>query len=308
MKESSMDNDTSKLIREHKHNYAGEFGNVVVDPFLSVLEELIKNPTLFEEEEKQKILEGLIKALHSQGSYDLLGYNLSEQIAQVKETIVPEINENCELLKSILSKYREFDNSYIPDILNWSISHTQSLSLKLLNIQNDDKGVSRPILLLSFVDQLFREAEDERNRKGKNSFKHDIFGRNLSDLQVFIDPDGFKTNVIHNIIENIHKYAFPETNPTDIDIEERMVRISFSKTSADTNMVTMIIENNGMPFEGDIASVFNDGYHTGKGTGIGMFSASKFLDECGGNIAFESTPNNEYTVHFIIKLPIYGKV
>ena len=26
-----MDNETGKLVRVHKHNYAGEFGNVVVE-------------------------------------------------------------------------------------------------------------------------------------------------------------------------------------------------------------------------------------------------------------------------------------
>lgn len=331
MKESDMDNDINKLVRLHKHNYAGEFGNVVVDPLLSVLEELIKNPQLFEEEEKQRILDGLRKSLHSQGAYDLLGYVLSEQLTQLKDVIVPGINDNSELLKSILAKYRNFENPYLPDILKWSLEHTQSLSFKLLNIQNDDKGTSKPIPLLDFVEQLFIEDKEEKNRKGKSSFEYEIFGRELSDIQVFLEPDGFKNNVIHNIIENIHKYAFPETIYVAfkkkslyeklierinymlglqkyITIEERKVRISLCQTPDETNMVSLIIENNGIPFDGEIDSIFNWGYHTGKGSGIGMFSAYEYINKYGGNIIAESTPNSEFTIRFIIKLPIYGKV
>ena len=189
------------------------------------------------------------------------------------------------------------------------------------------RSVSKPIPLLDFVEQQFVEDKENRSIKGKSSFVYEIFGRNLSDLCVFLEPDGFKTNVIHNILENIHKYAFPETlpaaskkkrlvffkavfhgKPTYMDIEERKVQISLKVTSDNLNMATLIIENNGIPFEGDTESVFNYGYHTGKGSGIGMFSASKFLNDCGGNISIESTPNSEYTVRFIIKLPIYGKV
>ena len=75
-----------------------------------------------------------------------------------------------------------------------------------------------------------------------------------------------------------------------------------------SNMVSLIIENNGIPFDGEIDSIFNWGYHTGKGSGIGMFSAYEYINKYGGNIIAESTPNSEFTIRFIIKLPIYGKV
>ena len=327
-----MDEDISKLIRIHKHNYSGEFGNVVVDPILTVIEEVIKNPQIFEEEEKQRILEGLRNVLHSHGAYDLLGYNLSEQLEQVENVIVPEINKNCDLLKSILSKYREYDNPYLPNILNWSISHTQSLSLKLRNIQNDDKGSCKAIQLLDFVEQKFVEDKEIRSIKGLSTFNYEIYGRNMSDVQVYLVPDGFETNVLHNIIENIHKYAFPETSNTTIanrtwfqkkidqlkvllfgkhdyiDVEERKVQILLQLSPDNPNTATLVIENNGIPFFGNIESVFKYGYHTGAGSGIGLFSASQFLSECGGSISMESTPEKEYKVRFIIKLPIYGKV
>ena len=331
MRESNMDNETSKKVRIHKHNYAGEFGNVVVDPLLSVLEELIKNPQLFEEEEKQRILKGLRKALYSQGTYDLLGYDISEQLSQVQTQIVPAIQENCDLLKSVLSKYREYNNRYLPDILNWSISHTQSLSFKLLNIQNDDKGTPRKFSLLEFVEQQFIEDKIVRSRKGLRTFDYDIFGRDLSNIQVYIEPEGFGINVIHNIIDNIHKYAFSDKTPINfksrswftkiierfkgmlfnkqdlIDNEERKVQISLSTSHDNSNQITLVIENNGAPFNGDITSVFDYGYHIGNGNGIGMFSAAKFLHENGGSISMECTPEKEYKVRITIKLPICGK-
>lgn len=327
-----MDNETGRLVRMHKHNYAGEFGNVVVDPLLSVLEELIKNPQNFEEEEKQGILEGLRKALYYHGTYDLLGYNLSEQLAHVENVIVPGINENCDLLKSVLSKYREYENPYLPDILNWSISHTQSLSLKLKNIKNDDKGTPKTVRLLDIVERQFMEDKEVRSRMGMSTFDYEIFGRNMSTVQVYLEPVGFESNVLHNIIENIHKYAFPETlsvvwekkslrqkmiayikaffggKQDFIAFEERKVRISLQSNSEDSGMITLVIENNGVPFYGNVESVFDYGYHTGAGSGIGMFSASKYLSEYGGSITMESTPEKEYKVRFIINLPVYGKV
>lgn len=327
-----MDNETSKKVRIHKHNYAGEFGNVVVDPIISVLEELIKNPQLFEEEEKQRILKGLRMALYSHGAYDLLGYDISEQLSQIQSKIVPAIKENCDLLGSIWSKNREYNNQFLPEILEWAISHTQSLSFKLLNIQNDDKGIPQKFSLLEFVEQLFCDDKIVRSRKGLRTFDYDIFGRSLSDIQVLLDREGFKMNVINNIIDNIHKYAFPEKTHISIkkkgwflkiidcfrkhfwskqdiiNIEERKVQISLKTSPDDSNQITLVIENNGIPFEGDIASIFKYGYHIGEGSGIGMYSASKFLQENGGSISMECTPEKEYKVRFIIKLPIYGKI
>ena len=55
------------------------------------------------------------------------------------------------------------------------------------------------------------------------------------------------------------------------------------------------------------SKIFEYGVSNGSGEGIGLYSAADFLRKFGSTIEIESTPNDKFTVHFIIKIPVYGK-
>ena len=277
-------NELAKKVRIHKHNYAGEFGNIVVDP---------------------------------------IG----------KETMVPQIRNNCLLLKKIISKERHFSKPYLIETINWANSYTDDLCNKLNHIEDDDKGEAKPISIINIIEKEFEEDREIRTRMGYPSFECSIYGRRgCSDIKVFLDPDGFKKNVIDNIIQNIHKHAFSDdTNITPIinqipwwkrlwlfllrkksetlthPIIDRQVQIKFFQEEPE--FVKVVIENNGNPFTADMdpSKIFEYGVSNGSGDGIGLYSAADFLRKFGSTIEAESTPNDKFTVHFSIKIPVYGK-
>jgi signal transduction histidine kinase len=330
-------NELAKKVRVHKHNYAGEFGNIAVDPIASLVDELIANPEAFDKSERAEILEGYCKALQIKGIYEILGYDLDKQLAKVKEEMVPQIRNNCLLLKEIISKERHYFTPYLIEIINWANSNTDDLCSKLNHIEDDDKGEARPISIINIIEKEFEEDREIRTRKGHPSFECSIFGRrDCSDTKVFLDPDGFKKNVIGNIIQNIHKHAFaddmsmaPKINNQTIKIPwwkrlwslfsrkkpnfsiptilDRRVQIKFSQEEPE--YVKVVIENNGKPFPAniDLSKIFEYGVSNGEGEGIGLYSAADFLRKFGSTIEAESTPNDEFTVHLIIKIPVYGK-
>ena len=326
-RDSSLE-ETIKKVRIHKHNYAGEFGNVVIDPMLTLAEELIDNPQIFSKEEREWILNGLRQAFQIRGRYDFLGYTLQEQMTKVKEEMIPVIKKNSEICKRIISKDRKFVTPGLVEILRWSDEKIPDICSKLVNIEFDDKGEAKPIALLSFIERLFIEDKEVRARKGLPSFDFSVFGREFSDIKVLVDGDGFNNVVIHNIIENLYKHAFVYFQPAESsktvnrnhflfwnknnrhNIDDEIVfdnypevQIRFEKDSDNANNIIVIIENNGSPFLKDVNTVFE--YGIGEGTGLGLFSVADFLRKYNSTIAMVSTPNEKFTVHFILKIPIY---
>lgn len=331
-------NELAKKVRIHKHNYAGEFGNVAVDPIASLVDELIANPEAFSKSERSEILEGYCRALQIQGIYGILGYDLNEQLAIVKEKMVPDIQKNCQLLNEIVSKERYFASPYLLEIINWANSYAADLCSKLNNIENDDKGEAKVIPIMSIVEKEFEDDQKIRARKGLSSFECFFNGRDCSNTMVYLDPDGFRIQVLHNIIENIHKWAFPDDPSKLIDqtnnlnwwkrfcmffkrlflvfskkrtkspkesIIDRQVRVHF--TLDGTGFIKIEIKNNGKPLPSNQDPNKLLEYGIGSGSGIGMYSAADFLKRNGSTIEIKSTPNDEFTVHLIIKIPVYGK-
>lgn len=331
-------NELTKKVRIHKHNYAGEFGNVAVDPIASLVDELIANPDAFSKSERAEILESYCRALQIKGIYGILGYDLEKQLAIVKEEMVPDIQKNCRLLNEIVSRDRHFVSPYLIEIINWANSNAADLCSKLNNIENDDKGEAKIVPIMSIVEKEFEDEQKIRARKGLSSFECFFYGRDCSNTMVLLDPDGFRIQVLHNIIENIHKWAFPDDPSKLIDqtnnlnwwkrlclffkrlslvfsrkgmkspkdsIIDRQVRVHFTQDG--TGFIKIEIENNGKPLPSNQDPNKLLEYGIGSGTGIGMYSAADFLKKNGCTIEIESTPNDEFTVHLIIKIPVYGK-
>lgn len=312
--------DTYKKVRIHKHTYAGQFGNVVVDPISTLMEELLVHPEIFTIEERKDMLECYRQVMQISGQYEVLGYTLSEQLLKVKDQMIPTIKANCALLENTISKPRDFHENSLVEVLRWAIGNTPDVCLKLSNIEEDDKGETKVINLIKFVEDYFKEEQRITNLKGLPSYDIAIYGREFSNICIQIDPEGFKNSVLHNIIENTHKHAFSHENKnydtfvssetfmkkqrsnTSI-IQNKQVQIVFKKENNKANYIIMTIGNNGKPYNGDPNNVFD--YGVGENTGIGLYSAKDFLIKNRATIEMISTPNEEFTVHFSIKIPIY---
>lgn len=350
--------DTYKKVRIHKHNYAGEFGNVVVEPISVLIEELLMHPEIFTLKERQDILECYRQVMKISGQYEVLGYTLMEQLLKVQDKMIPTIKANCSLLENTISKSRNYQDESLVELLRWSIGNTPGLCSKLSKIEEDEKGETKAIYLVDFIEDVFKEEQKIRNLKGLPSYDISIYGREFSNVQIQIDPDGFKNSVLHNIIENTYKHAFNNehistsikaevsnaasikvkaatstkekatgslgfiiggiigafggsllSNKAKINhinefkVQNKQVQIIFKKEKDSPNYITLIIENNGKPYSGDPNKVFD--YEVGDNTGIGLYSAKDFLTKNGATIEMVSTPNEEFTVHINIKIPIY---
>lgn len=316
----SENKDIYKKVRIHKHNYAGEFGNVVVDPISTLIEELLLHPEIFTIEERKDILECYRQVMQISGQYEVLGYTLSEQLSKVKDKMIPTIKANCTLLEKTISQPRHFQESSLIEILRWAIGNTHDICNRLSKIEEDDKGETKVINLIKLVEEYFKEEQRIRNLKGLPSYDIAIYGREFSNTCIQIDSEGFKNSVLHNIIENTHKHAFSHENknydtvayPENFikkqssnasTIQNKQVQIVFKKDNNEANYIIMTIGNNGKPYNGNPNNVFD--YEVGENTGMGLYSAKDFLTKNGATIKMESTPNEEFTVHFIIKIPIY---
>lgn len=311
----SENKDIYKKVRIHKHTYAGGFGNVVVDPISTLIEELLVHPEIFTIEERKDILECYRQVMQISGQYEVLGYTLSEQLSRVKDKMIPTIKANCTLLEKTISQPRHFQENSLVEVLRWAIGKTPDICDKLSKIEEDDKGEKKVINLIKLVDDYFKEEKRIRNIKGLPSYDFAIYGRELSNTCIQIDPEGFKNSVLHSIIENTHKHAFNHENKNydtivskkqrsnASTIQNKQVQIVFKKDNNDSNYITMTIENNGKPYTGDSDKIFD--YGVGENTGIGLYSAKDFLIKNGATINMASTPDDEFTVHFIIKIPIY---
>lgn len=319
-----------KKIRPHKHRYSGRFGNVAVQPFESLIHEILKNPTTFTEEEKNVILQAYKEALLLKGAYDVLGFNVIEQMNKIKDEGIPKLRSNAQLLSRLLSSGKQFVLPGTVPQMHFAHTKTKKLCEDLTSIEKDDKYEPKPVNIINCVESAFKEDLDELSRKGIIPYRLDINGRDsFSNTGTFIDPDGFKELVLHNLIENFHKYAFNEFNQqleylapqignttkwyrriwnwlfgkkeskTNLYLEKK-IQIRFYEDSADPNRFNIDIKNNGKKFEGDPNKVFDDG--VGEGTGIGLFAASDFLKKYNATIRMISNPCEEFTVTFTINM------
>jgi sensor histidine kinase regulating citrate/malate metabolism len=73
----------------------------------------------------------------------------------------------------------------------------------------------------------------------------------------------------------------------------------------DDNILTIIVADNGkiIPNE-DISKIFEYGFSTTGGSGIGLYHANYICQQFNGQISIETDESEEYTKAFVIKLPI----
>lgn len=322
-----------RKVREHKHNYSQDFGNVVCTPAIKLFESLINYPELYTDVgERERIIDAFKKAIRTKAIYDQIGLKLDEQLNRLNQDVISVIRENAAFFQDVLLNHKDLSDILIKRLM-FSLNRTDELCHKLENLESQEYGVAEDFVLRYEILNAFRQDNNYTRIEGK---KRSIqvftdFGK-YADAKTHMPKDVFVTHVIGNIISNFHKYAFTNEKPIEKVVpmveerrasqlifpwfwgspkveyvhvkvmKEKQVQIEFKKDDSRPNRLNIFISNNGTPFYGETKTVFD--YGVGTGSGIGLYSAKCFLNKYDADIKMESTPDEEYTVSFIINLPI----
>ena len=138
---------------------------------------------------------------------------------------------------------------------------------------------------------------------GEASYYTEYFFGEGYPAEVMLNPDSFKTHVLYHVFDNFDKHAFcgPEFESGE---KNKHIRVDFFPNKTEAGRMDVLIRNNGRPFRGDTEAIFENG--VGHGTGVGLFSARRFLAASGGTIRMTTYDDDEFTVGINISLPIYG--
>lgn len=335
----SHSNDLMSKVREHKHNYSEDFGLVVSAPVKSLLKELIYNPNIFSVDERERIINMFSKSMEMRGIYECLGWSVGIQLSKVKNEMVPFIRNNVEFYSTLVGKNAEFQDRWLINILKMALNEAEGLCTKLENIEHFEYGESEPFNLKAEIKDTFLKDNLAIGLNGGQPIQIEMFFGEYSDIMVDMNRKSFRAYLLGNIIKNLHDHAFNtpdmtsshlETHPKEtiskrvseivrslririrqdymeslpVYVQEKRVRISFKKDSSNEHRISIIIENNGHPFNGDVNDVFEKGIGEGEGEHIGLYSAKQFLKAYGGTISMFTNDDEEYKVGFLINLPI----
>lgn len=329
-------------VREHKHNYAEDFGYVVSMPVKLLLNELINNPSAFSKEERESIVKKFAKSMEMRGTYECLGLAVENQLKKVKEDMVPSIKENADFYTSLIGKNCIFQDKWLVRKLQMALKMLDGLCEKLENIEHFKYGESEQFNLKAEIKKTFDDENNKLSVSGRQTIMFETCFGEFSDTMVDMNRESFRTYFLGNFIKNLHEHAFkgydeakyqeypslqknrkrnikdvlcekilrrvrsdklPDNEFNDSEpVFDKKVRISFQKDDSNRQRINLIIENNGKAFDGDVEDVFDNGY--GSGTGIGLYSAKQFLEHYGATIKMFTNNEDEYKVGFLINLPI----
>lgn len=105
----------------------------------------------------------------------------------------------------------------------------------------------------------------------------------------------------HGILQMLHNTIINSIK----SLENRDTKALFIKADFMDNMVVFQISDTGTPIpDENVKKVFEYGFSTTGGSGIGLFHAKYLCDQFKGKISLENNPGELYTKTFIITLPI----
>ena len=100
--ESTNISEINKKVREYKHNYAENFGWVVMTPADNLFEELISHPESFTLDEKRNVTRAYIASIKCKSFYEGLGLSVEERLHRLKEDYIILIKENSKLYSTLV--------------------------------------------------------------------------------------------------------------------------------------------------------------------------------------------------------------
>ena len=289
------------IIRENVHKQSKDFGYVVSEPARALHKELVEHPEDFSLEERRLIASIYEQAIEDAYIFQSLGKPLSIQLQKLWKDVVAHIRNNVDRFNTLIKN--EKLSQYTLAWLQSSVLNADKLIDGLFNIEQagygDPEAVSLAKLIKSFVTNRNRMSA----QLGDPSYNVDYFFGDYYYSKFYLNPESFELHVLGHIFDNFDKYAFCGDEYVNGE-RVKNVRIDFMEDESNENNVNILIRNDGHPFTGDLSAIFEKG--VGHGSGIGLFSARKMIEAIGGSIQMQTYVNEEYTVGFLINLPIYG--
>lgn len=154
-----------------------------------------------------------------------------------------------------------------------------------------------------FIEEYIKANQDVRFNFVHDNFDLDEYNKMLKEIELeywgkIVFPKKVLTRVFEDIINNAVEYGFT-------DVRRKDYKILISQEFVDIDCWEIRIANNGEPAPDslDPQKVFNLGYTTGSGkghSGTGAYEVKQLMEMYGGEVEFVSTPNEEYTVTYVL--------
>ena len=294
-------NELTDIIRENVHKLSTSFGCVVSEPAFALLDEVVEHPEHFSVEERRLISSIYEHAVRDAYIFQFLGQPLSLQLKKIGNDIIPHIRNNVNLFNTLIN-----NKKLSLTTLSWlksSVLDAEKLIDGLGSIEQAGYGEPKVVPLAKLIKTFVTNRISRSAQLGHPSYNVDYFFGDHYYSMFYLNPDSFELYVLGHIFDNFDKYAF--CGEEYVDGKKVMnVRIDFTEDESNEGRVNILIRNDGHPFTGDSSAVFEKG--VGHGSGLGLFSAKKLIEALGGSIRMQTYVNEQYTVGFLINLPIYG--
>lgn len=295
-------------IEMAKHDIKMRVRAVVLDPIDAMSEEGAATSDYYDEQGKQHkqilkqaewIMEVFSKKWRNvKSTEDEQLAQLEDNISSMTSSVIPQIKTIAAYYKKCLKNKYFFSDSDSGSLartkMTKAVAKYEKVCLDLSKIGNASDSVDQSKLnLLATLQEILDDINAYVYYKDEVSF---------SEIEVSTDKDIFQNRVLLNIQENANKHAFGTREWKNKHLWEKEVRVAY-KSTPKFHVVT--ISNNGTPFKGKEEKIFDTGYCYGeqKHSGYGLNSAKVHMQKLGGDIQFASTPHDEFTVCFTLKLP-----
>ncbi len=235
----------------------------------TLLEKCVSNSDVFTKAEKKDIVKKVGSLMKLRGTDFCLRMSIEDQIEFAKKDMVQFIRNNVEIYDSLGDIQFEKDD-IITRRLDRARKRAEPLCVNLEKIDSIKYGEPEWFNLRNVISEVL--YDDIANDYTGNSFIHPYFYFEDGSVEVYMEKNGFQTHVLRNIIDNFKKHAFCDWD----DFNKKKLVGVWCESGEDKILLDFL--NNGNPFEGDVNYVFEYGKGDGKGDGIGLYSAKRFLD------------------------------
>lgn len=205
---------------------------------------------------------------------------ISLSIDHIGEKYRPDDKEKTEKFGSLISGIRQ-EITRLDKLVNDFLDYSRPLSLnrRMVNVK---------VLLDDIIDLIWARADVEGIKIIKD---YD------SPVELYLDPDLFKTCVLNVVTNSFHAMAASE--------EEKILSI---KASADEHVFVLTISDRG---EGvtleNLPKIFEPFFSTKEaGLGLGLPLTRRVIEEHGGRVDFESEPGKGSEMTFTVPLKKYA--
>lgn len=301
--------DLIKFIETNKHDVTMRVRSVVLDPIQAMnrpgatTDSYNREIGLKGEEIKNLALDIMSffakKWRNPDDSAEQQLLSIRKNLADVSSIIIPKIKQVVTFYTYCSSKKYLFSGTdkgnKALEKMTMSVSSCERVCESLLRLEGENTEYhenKQTCNLLEILQEGLDSIEAEVNY---------VKEWETSKISVSIDPEIFLNHVLINVKENINTHAFGTNTFKQKYVWEKKVCIEVQDGDS---QISILVDNNGEPFKGDITKVFEYGYCHGekKHSGIGMHSIKKSMTELGGDVEFKKSSKPDYTTTYKLVL------